>query len=123
MIRVTSKGSDAIRKRFEYIRNRSIDRDLHRWGAMGLEALQKATPVDTRLSADSWGYRIERDKFGPRIVWYNTNSVNGTPVVILIQYGHGTGTGGYVPARDFINPSIRPVFDQIRSEMRKKVRS
>lgn len=123
MISVTSKGGKRTRQHLENILRRGIDKDLHRWGQMGLQALQKATPVDTRLSASSWGYRIAKDSHGPRIEWFNTNSVNGTPVVILIHYGHATGTGGYVQGREFINTAMRPVFDQINDEIRKKVRS
>ena len=95
--------------------------DLHRYGERGVEALTNATPVDTGLTAKSWGYRIIQENTGPRIEWYNRNIVNGTSVVILIQYGHGTGTGGYVVGRDFINPSIQPVFDSIVDEIWKKV--
>lgn len=123
MISVTSKGSAKIKKRLDRMLNQKIDRDLHRWGQMGLEALQNATPVETGISAESWGYRVSRDSHGPRIEWFNTNTVNGTPVVILIHYGHATGTGGYVQGKEFINRAMQPVFDKINDEIRKKVRS
>lgn len=123
MIQVISKGGTKAKKHLEEILNRKIDRDLHRWGQMGLEALQNSTPVDTGLSAESWGYRISRDSYGPRIEWFNTHTVNGTSVVILIQYGHATGTGGYVQGREFINRAMKPVFEKINDEIRKKVRS
>lgn len=97
--------------------------DLDRYGQMGVEALAKSTPVDSRLTATSWRYRVIQGK-APGIQWYNTNITSGgTPVAILIQYGHGTGTGGYVAGRDFINPAMRPVFDKIANEIRKKVTS
>jgi hypothetical protein len=124
MISVTGKGgSRKTRDRLAKMQTKKIDTDLDRFGRMGVEALARATPVDTNLSAESWGYRIERDSHGPRLVWFNTNSVNGTPVVILLVYGHGTGTGGYVQGRNFINPAIRPIFDHIKAELRKKVKS
>lgn len=94
--------------------------DLHRYGQMGVDALATATPVDSSLTANSWKYRIVKGRF-PGIEWYNTNVVAGTPVAILIQYGHGTGTGGYVQGRDYINPAMRPIFDQIASDVWKKV--
>lgn len=96
--------------------------DLDKYGRMGVEALARATPVETGVTAESWGYRVIRNSRHPGIEWYNTNIVSGgTPVVILIQYGHGTGTGGYVAGRDFINPAMRPVFDEIANDIWKKV--
>lgn len=94
---------------------------LNQYGAMGVRALAAATPVDTGLSAQSWTYTVEKRRGRYTIVWRNTNVVNGTPVVILIQYGHGTGTGGWVQGRDFINPTMRPVFDQIADAVWKEV--
>lgn len=87
---------------------------------MGVEALSRSTPVRSGLAAQSWAYRVIRGR-RPGIEWYNTDTVNGTPVVILIQYGHGTGTGGYVEGKDFINPAMRGVFDQIADDVWKKV--
>ena len=106
-----------------------IDRMLHgdvfseldRYGALGVSALSRATPVDTGLTAQSWAYRIVRSRGRHTIEWYNTNTRDGLEVAILIQYGHGTGTGGYVAGRDYINPAIRPIFDQIADNVWKKV--
>lgn len=94
---------------------------LDQYGQQGVQALSQATPVDTSLTAHSWTFKIVRNRGRYSIEWYNTNTVNGTPVVILIQYGHGTGTGGYVQGRDFINPAIRPIFDQIANNVWEKV--
>lgn len=96
--------------------------DLDHYGQMGVEALSRMTPVESGLSAKSWGYRITKDANSTSIEWYNTNiDEAGTPVVILLQYGHGTGTDGYVAGRDFINPAMQPLFDQIADEVWKKV--
>lgn len=96
--------------------------DLDLYGRIGVEALARATPVHTGITAESWGYRILHEGRGVTIEWFN-DSVDdaGTPIVILLQYGHGTGTGGYVAGRDFINPAIQPVFDQIADDVWKKV--
>ena len=122
MIGITSSGNlkktDAFLKRLQ---KRDIYSDLDRYGKMGVSALSRATPVDSSLTANSWAYRVIRGR-RPGIEWYNTNVVGGTPVAILIQYGHGTGTGGYVQGRDFINPAIRPIFNQISDDIWKKVR-
>jgi hypothetical protein len=105
------------------IRNRELFKHLEQYGQMGVRALSQATPVDTGLTAQSWDYRVIRDHRWPGIEWFNTNNVNGTPVPILIQYSHSTGTGGFVQGRDFINPAMRPIFDQVIAELREKVKS
>lgn len=109
-----SKGDFGKTKRFF---KRSLDRDylnvLNGLGQMGVDALSRATPVDTGLTASSWIYQIERSKDKTTISWSNTNVHNGVNIAIILQYGHGTGTGGYVQGRDYINPAMRPVFDKI----------
>lgn len=81
---------------------------------MGVEALASATPKDSGLTASSWEYRIIRDGSGITIEWGNTNQASGWfNVALALQYGHGTGTGGYVQGYDYINPAIKPVFDNI----------
>lgn len=96
--------------------------DLDRYGIEGVNALSDATPVRTGKTAASWQYRIEKSKKGTKIVWYNTNKANnGVSIVILIQYGHGTKSGYFIQGRDFINPAIQPVFDDIGENVWKAV--
>lgn len=92
---------------------------LDKYGRMGVQALAKATPVDEGDTRSSWSYRATSTS----IEWYNSHVNHGANVAILIQYGHGTGTGGYVAGRDYINPAIRPIFDQIAAEIGKKVKN
>ena len=87
----------------------------------GVIALAAATPVDTGKTADSWDYSIVRTKTGASIYWTNSNNNNGVPVVILIQYGHAVNGGSYVQGRDFINPAIQPIFDEIANEAWREV--
>lgn len=94
---------------------------LNKYGRMGVEALASATPVDTGLTASCWGYRIERSSSSASIIFYNTNINKGVPIAIILQYGHGTGTGGWVEGRDYINPAIQPVFDKIVEDAWKEV--
>lgn len=89
----------------------------------GVVALQRATPKDTGLAAGSWGYTIEKARGSITINWTNTDVENGFPVALMIQYGHGTGTGGYVQGQDFINPAMKPVFDEIAETVWKAVTS
>jgi hypothetical protein len=124
MIELTSKGNwDNTFYYFRKLLSGDKFAALDQYGQMGVDALAKATPQLTGLTAASWQYRITRDLRGPGIEWYNTNEENGKPVAILIQYGHGTRTGGYVQGYDYINPAIRPVFDKIAEDVWKKVSS
>lgn len=94
---------------------------LDQYGRAGVAALASATPVDSGLTASSWYYEIERGNGSVTISFHNSNIQNGVPIAIILQYGHGTGTGGWVQGRDYINPAIRPVFDQIVNDAWKEV--
>ena len=100
-----------------------IFRNLEGYAQRGVEALAEATPQDTGLASSSWGYVVEHKKGLYRITWTNNNIENGFPVAIMLQYGHGTGTGGYVQGQDYINPAIRPIFDEIAERVWKEVTS
>lgn len=89
----------------------------------GVSALIAGTPVDSGLAADSWDYEIERSNSETTIKWTNNDVENGFPVAIMLQYGHGTGTGGFVQGRDYINPAMKPVFDRIANQVWKAVTS
>lgn len=118
----TSRVNDKTTKSLRKMKKSELLRDLNRYGAMGVALLASATPVETNLTAQSWKYRIVQERNGPRVEWYNTNDDgSGTPTVVLIQYGHATKNGGYVVARDFINPAIQPMFDEIINEIWKRV--
>lgn len=124
MIRIESEGTfSRFKKWAKSIVEPDIFANFDTYGRMGVEALRANTPVDTGLTAASWDYRIVRDRKRPGIEWFNTNHIYGTPVVILLQYGHGTGTGGYVVGRDFINPAIEPVFITIANDFWREVTS
>lgn len=97
--------------------------DLDKYGREGVAALKSATPVDSGLTAESWYYEIERTAGSTKIVFKNSNIQNGVPIAIILQYGHGTGTGGWVEGRDYINPAIQPVFDKIVNDAWKEVTS
>lgn len=88
-------------------------KNLERFGERGVKALSSATPVDTGLTAASWYYKIETTPSYVKISFCNSNIQNGVPVAVVIQYGHGTGTGGWVEGRDYINPAIQPIFDEM----------
>jgi hypothetical protein len=94
---------------------------LQSYGDRGVAALRSATPVDRGLTANSWTYDVKISRDSAEITWSNTNVNSGANIAILLQYGHGTGTGGFVSGRDYINPAIQPIFDQIEKDVWKKV--
>lgn len=95
--------------------------DLDRYGREGVAALKSATPVDTGLTADSWYYEVINKGGVIKLTFKNSNIQNGVPIAIVLQYGHGTGTGGWVEGRDYINPAIQPIFDKIAEEAGREV--
>ena len=122
MIRVTTTGSSTDTIRYlERLKSRQIFASLERFGRVGVEALSRATPVETGETRNSWGYQVTSKPGKYTISWHNTHEDDGVNVAIIIQYGHGTGTGGYVQGRDFINPAMRPVFDQIAEDVWRQV--
>lgn len=85
--------------------------------AQGTSALASATPVDSSKTAQSWSHEVKITRTSCRVEWHNSNVNQGVPIPIILQYGHGTGTGGYVAGRDYINPAIRPIFDKIAEDV------
>ena len=94
---------------------------LDKYGREGVAALASATPVETGLTAKSWYYKIENNNGSSKISFFNSNIQNGVPIAIILQYGHGTGTGGWVEGRDYINPAVQPIFDRIVNEAWREV--
>lgn len=124
LIRITSKGD--FNRTFKFLKKMQtfeVKQILERYAQMGVSALASATPVDSGQTANCWGYEIEVSGEDATIYWTNTNQNKGVYIAVILQYGHGTGTGGYVQGRDYINPAIRPVFDKIAEEAWREVTS
>lgn len=123
VVQITSKGSFQNTDNFLNRMSRGdIFKALDSYAQLGVYALSAATPSETGLTAASWNYEIENSGSTYTIWWTNKHvDSQGQPIAIMLQYGHGTGTGGYVQGRDYINPAIRPVFDLIASEVWKAV--
>ena len=102
--------------------NASKNLNLDAYGKRGVAALAAATPVETGLTANSWYYEIEKSNGKAVLKFLNSNIQNGVPIAIILQYGHGTKNGGYVQGRDYINPAIRPIFDELAEAAWKEVR-
>ena len=95
--------------------------DLDKYGREGVAALASATPVETGETANSWYYEIVHENGTVTITFNNSHIQNGVPIAVILQYGHGTGTGGWVQGRDYINPAIQPIFDKIADNAWKEV--
>lgn len=122
MIKFTHKGDFSKLNRFlERAKNVVKMGDLDKYGRAGVAALSSATPVDSGKTASSWYYEIERQNGRATINFLNSNINQGVPIAIILQYGHGTGTGGWVEGRDYINPALQPIFDEIVNNARKEV--
>ena len=103
--------------------DRTYMKVLEKYGQRGVEALSAATPLDSGKTAASWSYEIQNGPEGAAIYWINSNENQGVNIAVILQYGHGTGTGGYVQGRDYINPAMRDIFDKIADEAWKEVTS
>lgn len=122
MIRLRHKGDfSKLTRYFEKVKEVVRLGDLDKYGREGVAALASATPMDTGETASSWYYKIEHKNGSAKISFYNSNIQNGVPIAIILQYGHGTGTGGWVQGRDYINPAIQPLFDKITAEAWREV--
>lgn len=122
MITFESKGSFRNTENFlNRMKDGQIFSALNKYGQEGVNALRDATPIDTSETANSWYYEVIRKSGQYSIVFRNRHIEDGVPIAVIIQYGHGTRTGGYVQGRDYINPVIRPLFDRIADDIWKAV--
>ena len=123
-MRVTTKKSGSIHNTMNFL-NRILSRSylakLEQYGKMGVDALAAATPRRTGKTAASWGYEIEVDDRSTKLIWTNSNVNNGVNVALLIRYGHGTGTGGYVQGIEYIEPAMRPLFQGFADDVWEEV--
>ena len=122
MIIFSQKGDfSKLDRYFERVKEAARIGVLDKYGRAGVAALSSATPIESGLAANSWYYEIERSRGSARIIFCNSDIEDGFPVAIMIQYGHGTGTGGWVEGRDYINPAIQPIFDKIANDAWREV--
>lgn len=106
---------------FDRVQRKAMYKKLEKYGEEGVAALSSATPVDTGLTAASWGYEIKMTANRLNISWWNTNINEGVPIALIIQYGHATGNGGWVEGVDYINPALKPIFDEIEKKVWREV--
>lgn len=122
MIRFSHKGDFSKTTNFlERVKRVVRISDLDKYAKKGVEALMSATPIESGLTQDSWSYKINSEKGSISIDFYNSNVNEGVPIAIILQYGHATGNGGWVEGRDYINPAIQPIFDEIVNDLWREV--
>ena len=122
MIYIRQKGSfNRTTKFLHYILRMDYKTILDKYGRKGVEALRASTPIDSGKTAEAWKYEIEETSNGFAITWLNENVNDGVNIAVILQYGHGTGTGGYVVGRDYINPALQPVFDEMADAVWKEL--
>lgn len=122
MIKIRHKGDFSATTKYLQKAKRGISlNSLDKFGKAGVAALMSATPTESGKTAASWYYEIERSRNGAAIRFYNSHENKGVNIAIILQYGHGTGTGGWVEGREYINSAIQPIFDQMANEAWREV--
>lgn len=123
MLQISQSGTDLdkLSKKLKKMKSMSIDNILEQYAEQGRVALSDATPKDTGLTSSSWRYKIKRERNQITIAWINDNVNKGVPVAVVIQYGHATGTGGWVEGIDYINPAMKKIFQTIADDIWKEV--
>jgi hypothetical protein len=122
MIRFRHRGNFNNTERFFAKAPKVVYRGiLEKYAISGVKALSSATPIDSGLTREAWGYEIKTSSRYSSITWTNSNIINNVPIAVILQYGHGTRNGGYVQGRDYINPAIKPIFDKIAEDVWKEV--
>lgn len=117
MIVIKQRGNFTKTERFlRHASEANIRGILEKYGREGVDALSAATPVDSGLTASSWGYEVSGSKGSYSIYWTNSHIVNGVPIAIIIQYGHATRNGGYVEGIEYINQALQPIFDKLAQD-------
>lgn len=122
MIKVKTSGNFSSMQKFLKRANlMRVEKILNRYGRYGCQRLAAATPVDSGKTAASWTYEVVQKDGTYDLVFLNTHTNKGVNIAIILQYGHGTGTGGYVKGQDYINPVLKPIFDSIADQVWKEV--
>lgn len=109
-------------KYFDRISKALQNANFSQYGEAGVQALREATPKDTGKTSESWSYSIRKSNDSVSITWSNSNVNNGVNIAVILQYGHGTKSGGYVRGIDYINPAMRPIFEKLAKEAWEEVR-
>lgn len=106
---------------FDRLQRHDVRSVLERYGQKGVAILSAATPIDTGETASAWSYKIVGNRDHYKLIWTNSVMAGRAPLVLMIQYGHATKSGGWYVGKDFINPALRPIYEGIAEELAKEV--
>jgi hypothetical protein len=118
-----SKGDfGEISKWLDNVSKRSPSAALNQIAREGERSLSNNTPRDTGATASGWKGEVTAKGTTSEVAWVNTAHPDaGVNVAVIIEQGHGTGTGGYVPPRPYIQKAMDSVWsnagDKIAEEM------
>lgn len=125
VVQMSEKGD--FKKTFKFLKamqEKKFLSNLNKYGERGVQLLSENTPRDTGLTASSWYYKIEDDGETLTITWYNSNvKKDYFNVALMLQYGHATKNGGWVEGIDYINPALKPLFDEMEKDIWEEVKS
>lgn len=122
MIKIKHRGNfNKLEKFLARMAKKEYLNVLDKFGQEGVEALSKATPIDSGETSNMWKYTLEIGPTQTGIYWYNDNENKGVNIAIILQYGHGTNNGGFVQGIDYINPAMAPIFEAMAEAAWKEV--
>lgn len=122
ILSVTQKGNFQKTNRFLHrMIGLHFTKKLKMYGERGVDALRAVTPRNSGKTAESWSYEIVEEPGRTSIFWKNANVVDGVNIAVILQYGHATRNGGFVEGIDYINPAIRPIFEEMAKKAWKEV--
>lgn len=125
VVQMSEKGD--FKKTFNFLKamqEKKFLSNLNKYGERGVQLLSENTPRDTGLTASSWYYKIEDDGETLTLTWYNSNvKKDYFNVALMLQYGHATKNGGWIEGIDYINPALKPLFDEMEKDIWEEVKS
>lgn len=82
-----------------------------------LEKLKDATPKDSNLTANSWGYEIiQNGNKGISLYFTNSNVKNGVNIAIILDAGHATVDGRWIEGKKYLDKVTKEIYDDIMQE-------
>lgn len=118
----TQKGDfNKVQKWLNSLLNKDYLNVLSQYGQKGVNALRAATPVDSGLAASSWNYQISFERGYTTLAWTNDDIEGGCSVVILIDRGHATKSGSWVPGLHFIDTALDPIIKELEDAVWREV--
>lgn len=96
---------------------------LNQLASQGTKSLAAHTPMETGETASGWQADVIKRGEVSEIVWTNTAHPEAkVNVAKIIDIGHGTGTGGYVPPRPYIKKAMKPVWSKVDAIVRELIK-